>query len=365
MAEKRNNKTPEQRAALALRKGSAPAAKKGPDSAMTAFWIVFLVAFIAFTLVLTPVMAAVSDFRPFAPAGGDEDGEDEEFTILEEYFDDYFVPSSSPFYAAFKDTNRVNCLLIGLKSGLTDTIMVISFDTDNRHVDTISIPRDTYYHREGYNSDAENKINAAYRKDPLNTAIAVSDVLLGMPINYYAVIEDGGVQAVVDSMGGVPMDIPFHMVYNDPRDDPPLHIDIPEGPQILDGENSVHFLRYRKGYPEGDIGRVKAQQVFIRSAFKTALTSDLPKLSQTIRENVLSDIPMSKMLFLAQKVIGMSSDDISTYTMPGNPMSVAPYYVYPDTMEIENLIREIYSLQPEQPETSTDAAISNDSENDE
>ena len=96
----------------------------------------------------------------------------------------------------------------------------------------------------------------------------MSDLLLGMPIHYYAMVDYDGVSTIVDSMGGIPMDIPFRMRYNDPYDKPPLHIDIPEGQQILDGEHAVQFLRYRHGYPEGDIGRVKAQQAFMKAAFK-------------------------------------------------------------------------------------------------
>ena len=124
-------------------------------------------------------------------------------------------------------------------------------------MDLISIPRDTYFHRDGYNSEGENKINAAYRKDPVNTARAVSEVLLGMPINYYAVIDYKGVANIVDSMGGVPMDIEFNMKYTDPYDTPPLVINIPKGHQVLDGKHAVQFLRFRHGYVEGDIGRVE------------------------------------------------------------------------------------------------------------
>lgn len=321
---------------------------------MMTFWISFLVAFLVLTAVLTPVMAAVSDFRPFGGVIADEDGDGEpdgEMVILEEAFD-YFIPNTSPFYQAFTEAKRVNCLLLGVKSGLTDTIMLVSFDTQARHVDIISIPRDTFYHRKGYNGDAEDKINAAYRKDPLNSAIAVSDVLMGMPINYYAVIEYQGVEKIVDSIGGVTVDIPFDMKYSDPYDKPPLYINLKKGVQILNGEDAVKFLRYRKGYIDADLGRVKAQQEFMKEAFKQALKSNLPQLAATIRENVMSDIPMSMMLYLAQKVTGMPADSISTYTMPGRADPNPPYYVYPTTLKIEEMIREIYLLQSE---TETEA----------
>ena len=63
----------------------------------------------------------------------------------------------------------------------------------------------------------------------MGTAAAVSDVLMGMPINYYVVVDYDVVRKVVDTMGGVPMNITFHMHYNDLYDDPPLKIDLREG----------------------------------------------------------------------------------------------------------------------------------------
>jgi LCP family protein required for cell wall assembly len=328
----------------------APASKGAvtkPNNRVPDFWIFFLAAFIVLSVALVPVMGAFLEFRPLSVAGeAGEDGEDTELVILEEDFTDYFIPSNSPFYAAFKDKKRVNCMFLGVNGGLTDTIMLVSFDIDARHVDIISIPRDTYYHREGYNDPAENKINAAYRRDPLNSAKAVSEILLGMPINYYAVIEYDGVKEIVDAIGGVPMDIPQGFDYEDKKDKPPLIIHLKPGLQTLNGEDAMKFLRYRKGYANADIGRIGAQQTFMKSAFKQALQSDLPGLAETVRENVTSDMPMSKMLYLAQKAMGMSEEGIETYMLP---YKADARYLYPDTQKIEEMIREIYSVQPEQP----------------
>jgi LCP family protein required for cell wall assembly len=337
---------------------------KKSDGKMTVFWISFLAAFIALSLALIPVMGALLEFRPFSVAGEeggkDGDGAETELVILEEDFTDYFIPSNSPFYEAFKDKKRVNCMLLGVNGGLTDTIMLVSFDVDARHTDIISIPRDTYYHRNGYNTDAENKINAAYRRDPLNSARAVSEILLGMPINYYAVIEYDGVEKIVDAIGGVPVDIPPGFDYEDIRDTPPLIIHLKPGLQTLNGEDAVKFLRYRKGYANADIGRIGAQQDFMRAAFKQALQADLLKLAAIVRENVTSDMPMSKMLYLARKAMGASEESISTYMLP---YKADAKYIYPDTKKIEEMIREIYSVQPERtvPEDASDADAAGES----
>lgn len=312
------------------------------------FFKTFIIAFLVFMVLCTPVMAVVGgvlNYKPFDP----------NTPVLEEQLD-VLVPSDSPFFQEFKESKRVNVLLLGINSGLTDTIMLVSFDKESKRVDVISIPRDTYYHRAGYDSLGECKINAAYKGDPVNSAKAVSSVLLGMPINYYAVIDYKGVANIVDSMGGVPMDIPNiqnkgGMYYRDPYDTPPLKIALPAGPRVLDGKEAVQFLRFRHGYTEGDIGRVKAQQQFVKSAFKQCLSFKLPKVTKTVIENVKSDISIGTALSLANKAAGISSEDIHTHTIPYTPDPEAPFYVYPKSEELADMISEIYSVKSKDSKT--------------
>lgn len=299
----------------------------------------FIAAFLVMMLLFTPLrvlLHSVGDFTPF----------ESEENLMESL--NYIVGRDSPFFEAFQDKERVNVLLLGVNDNLTDTIMVASFDMKAGHVDVISIPRDTYYQRAGYSGAAEKKINAAYRGSAVNSARAVSDILLGMPLHYYAVVEYKGVKNIVDAIGGVPMNIEFHMKYSDPTDKPPLYIDIPAGNQVLDGEHAMQFLRYRKGYVEGDLGRVKAQQEFVKSAFKQLLKSNLLKTTEIIFQNIESDVPLDMMIKIASKAVGLSGEDITTYMIPNSPDPNPPYYVYPRTEEIGNMLTEIYSLEPEE-----------------
>lgn len=330
------------------------AAKHKKTSNGKLFIKTFLIAFVLFAGIgigATTVIDKISNYNPFDIGG-------ERSPILEEELKlDSLIAEESGFSQTFKEANRANVLLLGVNGGLTDTIMLVSFDMDNKKVDVISVPRDTYYKRNGYNGAAELKLNAAYKGNPVNTARAVSEILCGMPINYYAVIEYEGVENIVDAMGGVPMEIPDingkgGMYYTDPYDTPPLKIAIPAGYQVLDGEHAVQFLRFRKGYVEGDLGRVKAQQEFVKSAFKQCLSFNLPTIAKTVFENVDSDISLGTALSLATKAIGISGEDITTYTIPNYPDPDPPYYVYPDEDKVEEMIRMIYD--PESVQTETD-----------
>lgn len=296
----------------------------------------FAIYFIIITLVLIPIQLVLEKIGGVRLFSGTQN-------IMRDM--GYLVDEDSPFYKEFKNSERVNILVMGVNSGMTDTIMLASYDMQNQRVDVISIPRDTYYYREGYINAAAHKINAIYSSDTIiETARAVSDVLLGIPINYYAVIEYDGVSKVVDSMGGVPMNIPFNMVYNDPYDTPPLKINIPEGDQVLDGETAVEYLRFRKGYAEGDIGRVGAQQLFVKAAFKQAIGKDLINVIRTTIENVDSDLPLGMALKIGTKALGLEAESLTTYLTPGaSGTSNGASYWRTDSKEIEQMIRQIYA----------------------
>lgn len=261
------------------------------------------------------------------------------------------VDPDSPFFEAFRDSKRVNILLLGINDGLSDTIMLGSYDLKNQHVDVISIPRDTYYDRPEAKTAGSYKINAIYRNGTaVGTAEAVSDVLMGMPIHYYAVVSYEGIGNIVDAIGGVPIDIPFHMHYEDPSDDPPLYIDFPKGPTVIDSSNVEEYLRFRKGnngysgYTEGDIGRIEAQQKFVKAAFKESLGLGFPKVAKTVIKNVDSDLDLGMALKIAGKAAGLSEDDIETHLLPGTSGTKnGASYWWIDEDGIQNMLTEIYS----------------------
>ena len=192
---------------------------------------------------------------------------------------------------------------------------------------------------------------------------------MGIPINYYAVISYDGIGNIVDAIGGVPMDITFHMHYEDPTDDPPLYIDFPKGHVVLTSKNVQEFLRFRKGspgyegYPEGDIGRVKAQQEFMKSAFRESLGFGLPKVAKTVLENVDSDLDLAMALKITAKATGLTKDDIETYLTPGEAGTKnGASYWWPDKDGIKKMLEQIYSVG-DKTDSSADAGTADNSAN--
>lgn len=305
----------------------------------------FLIFLVLFTLILIPAVKAVSNINLFEKH--DVKSIEEKMGVL--------VDSNSPFFEAFTKSKRMNMLVMGVNQNMTDVIMLVTWDMDHDKVSVVSIPRDTYYYRDGYHG-ASLKINSIYgsKHDIVGIANAVSDTLCGIPINYYAVVDYDSVRKIVDGIGGVPINVPKALTYDDPYDKPPLHIRIPAGDQVLDGDHAVQYLRFRKGYANGDIGRIEAQQKFIKSAFKQALDNGIIDSAKLITSNVESDLTVGAAAKYALSAISLKEDSIKTYMVPGHEdHSNGPSYWMTDQTAIEEMLAEIYQINDENSEESS------------
>lgn len=262
----------------------------------------------------------------------------------------------TPLEKAMYESSRINVLLVGLEGPRSDTIMVASFDRKTKEANLISIPRDTYYYREGYYKYSDvQKINAVYgmEEDGINALVKAVEELTGIPIDNYATIEYDGVRAAVDAIGGVEIDVPFHMRYTDSYDDPPLDINIPAGKQLIKGDRAMELLRFRKtnypgysGYPNGDLGRVELQQEFIRSAVKKALSLKLPSVISAVYPHIKTDLTTTDLLGLGKDVIGFSSENFETMTLPGTDKMMGGFSFYiADGEKITKLVYDLYDLK--------------------
>lgn len=220
----------------------------------------------------------------------------------------------------------------GEKGSRSDVMMLVHADLENHGFYMLSIPRDTRTAIPGRNG--KEKINHAYAYGGPELSLQTVNNLFGTNIKYYITVDYAFVKEMVDVMGGVEVDVPMDMKYEDPTADPPLLIDLKAGPQRLNGDQALQFLRFRKGYANQDLGRVEAQQQFM-GAFLRELKSpktlvNFPLYLKSYDKNTDSNIPMSKMVKMAPSVIGMGEDSIQTETLPGVPKTIGgiSYFIH-------------------------------------
>ena len=273
-----------------------------------------------------------------------------------------YVDEDSPLYEKFKSADRVNILLLGVNGNMTDTIMLGSYDMANQQVDIISIPRDTYYYRAGYGKyTAYQKINSLWRSEGIvPLASAISELLQGMPIHYYLVVEYDDIKAVMKAIDGVEVNVPFHMKYDDNTPGEELHIDIPAGNQIIDQSNVIEFLRFRhtnpsyaakgyKSYTAGDIQRIQVQQEFVKTVIrKCCKAGNILDVAQVILDNVDSDLTYGMAIKIAGKILaGFSTENMESYTLPGTDFTNELSFWKCDSDKTYELVEQLYGVVPE------------------
>lgn len=240
--------------------------------------------------------------------------------------------------------SRINILLLATDKGglLTDTIMLASIDTKRKTFNVLSVPRDT---RVTIGSNPNNKINAVYASakegERVDAIISKIKELTGLPIHYYAVVHPDGFRNIIDILGGVYIDVPQRMKYSDP--DQGLYIDLQPGYQLLDGDKAEQFCRFRS-YPTGDLGRVEAQQNFIKALYEQKLNADLltkiDDIFKAIEKNLETNIALYNVVDLIPVIQTFSKEGIHTYEMPNTPMYINKIsYVICDVDATRELIK--------------------------
>ena len=225
-------------------------------------------------------------------------------------------------------------LVIGRTNDLrTNTIMFWHFDVKNSRISLLSIPRDSWIN----NSLFRGRINAAFpsrynqaRRQGKSSAEATAEGInflrqvihftFGLPVDRYIFVDLAGFRALVDAVGGVEIYVPMDMWYVDTCQNPPLHINLRRGLQVLDGDKAEQFVRFRSGYADQDIGRIRAQQTFMAALIKKMLVFDMAQIGRILdiaATYTTTNLSASDMTWFALRALGVRLEDIITHTLAG------------------------------------------------
>ena len=246
-----------------------------------------------------------------------------------------------------EDEDIVNILLIGIDSSdvtyevdedskRADTIMLLSIDPKFDRVRLLSIPRDTYYKLKGYDN---YRMNAAYSRGGIDLQVSSVEDFMGVKIDHYVTVNYEAVEELVDAIGGVEVYTPEYK-YTDPSTVPPLEINFEEGLHLLDGKDSVKYLRMRKIYKDQDLDRIKAQQDFIMKIFdkmkSPKMLLKLPRLVSIANKHIETDMNYGQLSYLAYYGVTLDKENINIKTVDGHMKKGSPlYYVDKESARYE------------------------------
>lgn len=249
------------------------------------------------------------------------------------------------------EKNIVNILFMGIdardteSNSRSDTMIMASINTESQEMAMISIPRDT---RIKSSSGKDEKINGVnYLEGPEAACEAVGE-LLNTPVEYYVVTNFAGFSDIVDTLGGVHIDVENDMYHSDPVK-PELEINIHKGYQYMDGKTALNYVRYR-GKVTADIGRTQRQQKFIRAMADEMLDSrtifKLPKLIPQLKKSIKTNLPAKEIAYLAGIARDFDTASIASQTLPGYSHSVSgASYWEVDHEKAKTIIADLFDGQ--------------------
>ena len=194
-----------------------------------------------------------------------------------------------------------------------DSLMVITFNPDTLSTTILSIPRDSYVPIACFSGQRKNKItHAAWQGE--DCMIDTIENFLDITIDYYVKINFTGVVQLVDTLGGVEIDVPYNLCeQNSKRQWGSNTIYIEKGLQTLNGEQALAFARNRHpnpdkcsskwtNYTSNDFIRGEHQQEVVTALlnkFKDVKDLDtVYKLLDTISNNMVTNMSTDQILSL-------------------------------------------------------------------
>lgn len=212
----------------------------------------------------------------------------------------------------------VLCLGFDEDRSNSDVIMVFQFDINNDKINVLQIPRDSFVPE--YTNSENGKINSVYTlgdENLSNIQRIVNAVRenFGIPIDRYITTRCDDIVDMVDLIGGIPVDLPEQVIYSY---DKVLY----PGEQVLNGEQAELFVRARAGYIEGDIGRVKAQRIFLAACMEKALNMGPIEVTKFLSEvynkgYIATDLSLQEMSILSDFGGSIDLDDVTVNMVPG------------------------------------------------
>lgn len=297
------------------------------------------------------------------------------------------IGSQAPTLPPWDGKERLNILLVGTdqragdSSFNTDTMIVVSVDPVTMQVAMFQLPRDMVGVPVPANAQAVwgrvygGKINSWVTQNRNRTDLwpgttttargfsalkAILGGLYGLDIRYYVMVNFSGFRKVVDTLGGVQVNVQIPVSESTYPVSPGVdkRVYIPAGPQHMSGADALVYARSRHNSAGGDFDRGLRQQrvlLSIREQMNArSIVANLPALVDALKTSVSTDIPvgeLAKMLALADSVV---TKDVRSYVF------AAPFYgtdmwgpsggtnsnIVINTQRVRQAVKEAFTVDP-------------------
>jgi LCP family protein required for cell wall assembly len=156
---------------------------------------------------------------------------------------------------------EIDAMHVGFDQGTLNSDSIMLLHTGSGRAVLISIPRDSYVNIPGH---GYNKINAALAYGGASLLIQTVESVTGLKIDHYMGIGFGGLVAVVNKIGGVPICLKTAI------SDSYSGVHLSAGCHNLNGTQALAFVRDRHSFATQDLQRIQDQRAFISALLNKA-----------------------------------------------------------------------------------------------
>lgn len=257
-----------------------------------------------------------------------------------------------------KNLDKLQILILGESTGMSDTIIVASYDPKTQDAALMSIPRDTFIGDDKSKAKYYHKINALYNdgETPEKTIEAVNKIT-GLNLKYYILVDTEALIKLVDQIGGLYFDVPIDMNYDDPTQD--LYIHLSKGYQKLTGAQDEQLVRFRHNnngisypfdYGNGveDHGRSRTQRdVVVAIAKQTLKFKNVTEISNIIdifKAYVKTNLDLDLLKDYIPYAVDMNMDAVKVGRIPGiDDVVNGIWFFFNDEEGTKELVDELFN----------------------
>nr|WP_283809094.1 LCP family protein [Tumebacillus amylolyticus] len=194
----------------------------------------------------------------------------------------------------------------------SDTMLLASLNPDTKQVSVFSIMRDTYVDIPGV---GRSKINAAFADGGPELLIDTIQNFLKIPIHYYVATDFEGFAKIIDSIGGIDVNVPEDFVH---ADDGIYDINLKKGQQHLNGQQALEYVRFR-GTPRADFDRTERQREVVKLVAEKMKSPSMlmkaPQILKTIEPYTQSNLG-DNLFSLGTLAMSLDSSNMKTEQIP-------------------------------------------------
>ena len=258
----------------------------------------------------------------------------------------------------------------GETPGLSDTTILLHLSADRKHAYGVSLPRDAMVQRPDCTKEDGTTVpgelamfNTAYAEAGPGCTQRTVEQLTGIRVDHFVVVKFDGFKYMVNALGGVPICVPEEV------NDDIGKIHLAQGAYDATGDQALDYVRLRHQLSEnGDIGRMKRQQVFLASMANKAISAGtlanpvkLYKFLDAATKSLITDPSLANVKDLgnmANQVRNIGLKNIQFITVPWETYQPDHNRVVwaPEANRLWRLLRNDKELTPDLSKNVTTAA---------